>query len=223
MAAQGCAGRGPTSPSTAAGCCQQGPRCLPLPQPCCCSCLAPIASTCPAEAHVLTQGTRCCRTPQTGCGPAVPHFLPGPVAVSPALAQAGVTRGVLSTRTFKTSADGLLCAHAQPRQWERDFVFLLAGLWSEPSSPHAKLVVAWEHVGWWQVQTGKRAEICCWRCRHDLASCSAAAPAEPRLCEEAGQSPSPCPRVHPRGAGTVWLLGLMQSLVSDQVPPSLSR
>lgn len=149
VAAQGCAGRCPAPPSTAAGCCKQGLQCLPLPQPCCCSCLAPIAPVCAVGAPLLTQGTGCCRTPQTGCGPALPHFLPGLVAVSPAAAQAEATHKVLSTRTFRTSAYGLLCAHAQPRHWERDFVFLLAGLWSEPSSPDAKLVVAWEHVGWW--------------------------------------------------------------------------
>lgn len=39
--------------------------------------------------------------------------------------------------------------NAQPRQWEQDFGFLLAGPWLGPSSPNAKLVVAWEHVGWW--------------------------------------------------------------------------
>lgn len=42
---------------------------------------------------------------------------------------------------------GLLCARAQPRQWEQDFGFLLAALWLGPSFTNAKLVVAWEHVG----------------------------------------------------------------------------
>lgn len=43
----------------------------------------------------------------------------------------------------------------------QDFGFLLAGLWSGPSSPDAKLVVAWEHVGWWASADWKWAEICC--------------------------------------------------------------
>lgn len=71
------------------------------------------------------------------------------------------------------------------------------GCGQSPPLPMQNLWLHGNTLAGGQVQTGRQAEICCWRWRHDLASCSAAAPAEPRLCEEAGQSLLLCPCVHP--------------------------
>ena len=173
------------------------------------------------------RGRHCCCPPQTlaVCVLPLPCFLSGLVALSPVVAQAEVTRAVLSTRMFRTSAGGGLglCSCSAQIVRTRFGYCLLGRDWAPPFAMR----------NWWlhgnvlaggQVWTGKRAEICCWRCRHDPASCSASAPAEPRLCKAAGQVPSPCLRVQPRGGCGALAVGFnAEGHLSDQVTPSLSH
>lgn len=179
---------------------------LPLPQPWCCSHLAPTASTGATGARLLSWGRSRC-SPLQATAVSVSHHLPWR------------PRAVLSTRTFRTSAGGWLglCSMLSPDSGSKILGSCLLGRGWAPPLPMQNLWLHGNMLAGGQVWTGKWAGICCRQRRRDLASGSASAPAEPRPHKEAGQIPSPSLCMQPREAVAVCLFVLMQRVTYQSV------
>lgn len=179
---------------------------LPLPQPWCCSHLAPTASTGATGARLLSWGRSRC-SPLQAMAVSVSHHLPWR------------PRAVLSTRTFRTSAGGWLglCSMLSPDSGSNILGSCLLGRGWAPPLPMQNLWLHGNMLAGGQVWTGKWAGICCRQRRRDLASGSASAPAEPRPHKEAGQIPSPSLCMQPREAVAVCLFVLMQRVTYQSV------